>query len=363
MNYVYNKYQLNLSSFILFIVIFLTSITGSFESNTRIIILSINYGFLLLAFRNIKNLKIDKTVMFFIISLIVSLVFNIEEITNYFSIIFIVTASSVVLVGQDKSKSFRIILYAILVYILIILALMTVMPKAVYRPKVIGSLELQRVGYGFINFSTLGFLTGYSYFLSNYINNKVVRRGIKILMLGIPFFIGKLSVILSILLIVFLRKFYWVFSNSTVRFISLLLLFLSSAIGYVLFSYLSDNLEFLFLFTGRAGLWVDYIDYLLNFDLIHSLFGYGFFSENKVISFLPHPHNQYLSTLFTGGVLLTISYFSILSKVFKNNIKEERSLDLFIFILLIQVADDYFILTAYPLTFILLVNLLKKDNI
>ena len=134
--------------------------------------------------------------------------------------------------------------------------------------------------------------------------------------------------------------------------IMLAICFFSSFIFYFFVNIFTEFLSVQNIFSGRNKLWIDYIDYI--FKNKSSIFvGNGFFSESKMISYLSHPHNQYLTIFYTLGVFGFITFYLLYLKNINIIVQiKEKYYELFIlFIMLIiqMCGDDYYILTIDPI--------------
>ena len=111
------------------------------------------------------------------------------------------------------------------------------------------------------------------------------------------------------------------------------------------------------IFSGRAILWIDYIDYIFK-DVFHIFVGNGFFLDEKKISYLTHPHNQYLSILYTLGIFGIILYYKFIvkgiSRCFLLRKNYPNLLYMYIVLLIQMCGDDYYVLTIEPLPLIFL---------
>lgn len=78
----------------------------------------------------------------------------------------------------------------------------------------------------------------------------------------------------------------------------------------------------------------------------------------KKISYLLHPHNQYLTIFYTLGILGFIIYYLFYLKVIDESIKIKKQYPNLFMILIIIIfemcGDDYFILTINPLNLIII---------
>ena len=96
------------------------------------------------------------------------------------------------------------------------------------------------------------------------------------------------------------------------------------------------------LFSGRNLLWIDYINYIYN-NKFQILVGNGFFSDEKKISYLSHPHNQYLTIFYILGILGFIVYYLFYLKVIDESIKIKRryhNLFMILVVIILEMCDN-----------------------
>ncbi|WP_336165772.1 O-antigen ligase family protein [Fusobacterium polymorphum] len=197
----------------------------------------------------------------------------------------------------------------------------------------------------------------YSLFSITLIKNKLLRIIIIILSLFIILVGGKFTAILAILisLMIYLLIIKLSIFKSKLKFILktiLVISFSSSFIFYCLIRILNELFSVKNIFSGRSVLWLDYINYILE-NKLSLLFGNGFFSDSKMISYLSHPHNQYLTILYTLGIFGFVIYYSLFSKSIDRILKVVRKYPDLLLLFIIQIiqmcGDDYYILTVEPI--------------
>lgn len=136
----------------------------------------------------------------------------------------------------------------------------------------------------------------YSLFSEILIKNKLLKIIIIIISLFTLLVGGKFTAILAMLvsLMIYVIIVKFSFFKSKLKYIlkiMLIISFLSSFIFYFFIEIFSKLFSVKNIFSGRSVLWLDYINYILE-NKISILVGNGFFNEDKVISYLSHPHNQ-----------------------------------------------------------------------
>ena len=204
----------------------------------------------------------------------------------------------------------------------------------------------------------------YSLFSLNLIKNKLLKVFIMFLSISIVIIGGKFTTILALLMagiIYLLNSKLFILSSKKVlkNFLKIMLTicFCSSFIFYYFILILNKLLNISNLFSGRNELWVDYINYIYS-NKFQILVGNGFFSDEKKISYLLHPHNQYLTLFYTLGILGFIAYYLLYLKVIDESVKIKKQYpNLFMLLVVIifeMCGDDYFILTINPLNLIII---------
>ncbi|WP_298972637.1 hypothetical protein [uncultured Fusobacterium sp.] len=107
-----------------------------------------------------------------------------------------------------------------------------------------------------------------------------------------------------------------------------------------------------FILTGRDKLWQDYYTYIFETPF-KVIFGFNFMQ--KEVSYIDHPHNQYLMIFYILGIFGIVLYFLLFYKVLKNTNKDSKLLfNLNMGILILMTGDDYFVLTIMPLYYLII---------
>lgn len=217
--------------------------------------------------------------------------------------------------------------------------------------KQICGIILKRKFFPFLNLSTASLVAIFCIIIS-FFDEKYLKKYLKVFNIILSIYIilntGKITAILSLIgvfivkictILVKKAKYLKIFIN-----VFLMLCFSSSFIYFLLNKYLYSYSN---IFTGRVILWVDYWNYiLLNKEKI--LLGYGFF--NKEISYLSHPHNQFLSIIYILGIFGIGVYFLIFYKALIDSYYNEKVVFyLLICMLIMMMGDDYFVLTVLPI--------------
>ncbi|MFA3904810.1 hypothetical protein ACDQ49_03040 [Fusobacterium nucleatum] len=171
---------------------------------------------------------------------------------------------------------------------------------------------------------------------------------------------GKFTTILAILVsfMIYVVNIKLSFFRSKLKYILKLLLIISFSSSFILYLFIKI-FEKLFsiksILSGRSILWVDYINYILE-NKVSLLLGNGFFNDSKMISYLSHPHNQYLTILYTLGIFGFIIFYLLLSKSIDRILKVVKIhpdlLIIFIILIIQMCGDDYYVLTIEPIEMI-----------
>lgn len=171
--------------------------------------------------------------------------------------------------------------------------------------------------------------------------------------------IGKFSTIFSVLIgLTLLKLLNYLSKKNNERLLTFLLsvCFLSSLIFFFLEKNLYKIINVGNIFSGRNKLWIDYINYII-MNIKTFLFGNGFNIVREKISYLSHPHNQYLEIFFTLGCFSFLANYLFFLKL-KNKIVEYKNgnedlMLLFITLIIMMCGDDYFLLTVYQIPLII----------
>lgn len=343
-----SMYNLKNKSIILYLLLIL-----------QLMIFTFNLYFLLKK----KDIKISKDIFFILLVTIFSLVFNISTAGNY--LINIVLIFNIYILTRYKWNYIykRIFLFAI-IFNIINICIYVYSPKIYGAPKVILGQELSKISVSQIAVANTSLIAIYSLFSVNLIKNRLLKVFIMFLSISIIIIGGKFTTILALLMagiIYLLNSKLFILSSKKVlkNFLKIMLTicFCSSFIFYYFILILNKFLNISNLFSGRDELWVDYINYIYN-NKFQILVGNGFFSDEKKISYLLHPHNQYLTLFYTLGILGFIAYCLLYLKVINESVKIKKQYpNLFMLLVVIifeMCGDDYFILTINPLNLIII---------
>lgn len=354
------NHNYSIQNIVLFVVVFLSCLCSNFHSDQRIVILTIGFFFLLILLINGK-IKISKSVTTICIILLISGFFNMDYFIKY-----LLNISNIILldnlIKNNKSSSNFIIIYkSIFTYFILSFLLLFLSDYTFSTSKFIFGLELKKRIINNFNISNYSLSLGYLFFLIPVSENKNFKFLLKTILLLCVIYLGKLSVVLAILIALIVARLKT--RTNTLSFVIILGISSLSPFLVKLFYLFFENNNLSQLFAGRNVLWLDFCNYIINQDIYSLLFGNGFYSSHK-ISYEPHPHNQYLSVLFIGGLFLFYYYHKFLYTIYKrvsfSNAKEHFVL--LLFLVIVQATDDYFILTIYPLPLIILLSLNNYSN-
>lgn len=347
---------------IIFVIYILLNILATYQTIWKekilifVQIFSIGY-FMFFLNQIAKEKKINKYVFFMLMALTISFLFNMKEYIKYmFNAINICTCFY--LANKNKTKT-KLILKIILVITIINFFLILALPKTSLEPKIFFGIVIPRLSIDYLGLAVISINAGITAIYAVSIDNKLL----KYFMLGITIVIlmvfSKISVLLGLILAITITKFHLKLSRKgriIVNNMILLLFFLGNYIFILNSKVIEKVVRLKKILTGREQLWEDYISYILTKGNIWS--GNGFFEQNKKISYLLHPHNSYISLIYILGIFGGIVYYLYFSKILKSrslNLNKENSVyfTIILFILFLMNADDYFILTIYPIYLII----------
>lgn len=347
---------------IISVYIFLSFLCLYQFQNKNIVLYSLLFVQLIVLIENLfyllkKNkIKINNLVLGIIFIMLFSSIFNYETVGNYF--INIILVFNVYILTKYRWNYIYINLYYLAVFFNMINIFIYIhSPKIYSAPKIIFGYELSKIQLQEIGVSAMSIIAIYSLFSITLIKNKLLRIIIIILSLFIILVGGKFTAILAILisLMIYLLIIKLSIFKSKLKFILktiLVISFSSSFIFYCLIRILNELFSVKNIFSGRSVLWLDYINYILE-NKLSLLFGNGFFSDSKMISYLSHPHNQYLTILYTLGIFGFVIYYSLFSKSIDRILKVVRKYPDLLLLFIIQIiqmcGDDYYILTIEPI--------------
>ena len=309
-----------------------------------------------------KDIKVPKIILSIVTILLISLFFNIKTIGNYI-INMILIFNIFVLTKYKWDYIHRQLYYFAIIFNIFNILLYIYSPRIYSTPKIIFGHELSKIELSKIGVAAMSQIAVYSLCSISIIKNKLLKGLIIVLSLYVIILGGKLTTILALfiaIIIYLLNSKLFILSSKKIlkKFLKIMLTicFLSSFIFYFFINIFSELLSVQNIFSGRNKLWIDYIDYI--FENKGSIFlGNGFFSESKMISYLSHPHNQYLSIFYILGIFGFITFYLLYLKDINIIVKiKEKHYDLFIlFIMLIiqMCGDDYYILTIDPIGIII----------
>mgnify|MGYP000941150231 CR=1 FL=1 len=330
----------------------------------QLMMFSLNLYFLLKR----KNIKISKDIFLILFITFFSLIFNISTLGNY--IINMVLVFNIYILTKYRWNYVyrRVFLYAN-IFNIINMFLYKYSTRIYGVPKVILGYTLPKVLVPQIWVASLSLIAIYSLFSISLIKNKLLKLFIVFLSVSLIIIAGKFTTILALLIVgmIYLlnSKFFILSSKKMLKYTlktMLTICFCSPFIFYyftLIFNKFLDTkaLDIPGLFSGRNLLWMDYINYIYN-NKFQILVGNGFFSDEKKISYLSHPHNQYLTIFYILGILGFIVYYLFYLKVIDKSIKIKKQYSNLFMILIVIIfemcGDDYFILTINPLNLIVI---------
>lgn len=351
-----------MNKYIITIYIFLSFLCSYQFQNKSIILYSLLATQLIILIGNLfyllrkREMKISNFILGIILITLFSSIFNYETIGNYF--INIILVFNVYTITKYRwNYIYKNLYYLAIFFNIINIFIYIYSPKIYSAPKIIFGHELSKIQLQEIGVAAMSKIAIYSLFSIILIKNKLLKIIIMILSLFILLVGGKFTAILAILvsLIIYILIIKLSILKSKLKFILKTILicsFSSSFIFYFLVRILNELFSVKNIFSGRSVLWLDYINYILE-NKLSLLFGNGFFSDSKMISYLSHPHNQYLTILYTLGIFGFVIYYSLFSKSIDRILKVVRKYPDLLLLFIIQIiqmcGDDYYILTVEPI--------------
>ena len=323
----------------------------------QLIILGINMFWL----SKRKEIKISNFILIMIWETLFSAAFNFETLGNY--LINTILIFNIYLLTKYKwNYMYKNLYYLAIIFNIINVFIYIYSPKIYSVPKIIFGHELSKIQLQEIGVAAMSKIAMYSLFGVVLIRSKLLKMLIAILSLFILLVGGKFTAILALLvsLIIYIITIKFSLFKNKLKYILKIILITSFSSSFVFYFFIK-LLEKLFsvknIFSGRSVLWIDYIDYIWE-NKISIFVGNGFFTETKMISYLSHPHNQYLTIIYTLGIFGFIIYYLFFSKNINKIINVvKRYPDLFLLFItqIIQMCgDDYYILTIEPIGMIFL---------
>lgn len=320
--------------------------------------------------------RVNKVLMIYILSLVFSISVNVQNLATYVMyILFIITYYIIIENLQDKFMTiYNISIVIILIFIIIFCGTGNLINEGY---KEIGGIQLSR-------YKLDGFVSGLSFvseicalnlmFSIIFKNKKLQYIVIPVCVILIVCF-GKVSILGSLLATIMfsritlpiIKKGYLKSRKRILLFSCILVLIISFSsylMLYVIIPLLKLNTIVLEeIFTGRLQIWNDFINYIKNGG-INLVLGYGFVSPMKMISIVYHPHNQYLCVLYSTGIVGFLVYICIwIFLVYQYCILycevNDYSILLILYILFMQIGDDYFVLTTSPMYFPIIIYYLS----
>ncbi|WP_338941459.1 O-antigen ligase family protein [Fusobacterium nucleatum] len=304
-------------------------------------------------------MKINNLVLGMILILLYSSIFNYETIENYL-INIILVFNIYILTKYRWSYVYKNLYYLALFFNIINICIYVYSPKIYSTPKIIFGHELSKIQLQEIGVSAISIIAIYSLFSIVLIKSRLLKVVIMTLSLFTILIGGKFTTILAILVsfMIYVVNIKLSFFRSKLKYILKLLLIISFSSSFILYLFIKI-FEKLFsiksILSGRSILWVDYINYILE-NKVSLLLGNGFFNDSKMISYLSHPHNQYLTILYTLGIFGFIIFYLLLSKSIDRILKVVKIhpdlLIIFIILIIQMCGDDYYVLTIEPIEMI-----------
>lgn len=350
--------KLRVKNFLLGMYITLSFVNGydfKFRNQILLILVALSFFILLFYHKNFfKKNKKDSYTLGVLLLLLLSLIFNLETYNFIYTFVNISVLLACMLITKEKyEKIISIAKKNLVIFNYINFILLHFFHVTSSDAKKIFGYTIVRRRTDWINLSIVSMwaflLLIYSIWgiKENYKRTMYDYLNIAISLILI-FLSGKVNVFIAIFTIT-LITFYRKFSNKN----SMLILFVefffvnTSWIFLSLKKIVGKFIDVPFILTGRDRLWQDYYIYMFE-NPFKIIVGSNFMQEE--VSYINHPHNQYLMIFYILGIFGIILYFMLFYKVLKNTNKKNKLLfNLNMGILIIMTGDDYFVLTVMPL--------------
>ena len=357
--------KLRVKNFLLNIYITLSFVSGydfKFKKQILLVLAALSFLVLLVYHKNFlkKNKKDIYTLGIFML-LLLSLIFNIELHNFAYTFVNISTLLACMLIAKEKYEKVIIVTKKNLIFFSYInLILFNFFHVQMTSAKKIFGYTIIRRRTDWINLSTVSIwallLLIYSIWNIKENHKRTMYDYINIVISSMLIFLsGKVNVFIAIMIII-LITFYRKISNKN-NFLILFIEFFFINTSWLFLSLKKIVGKFIsvpFILTGRDKLWQDYYIYLSE-NPFKIIVGSSFMQEE--VSYINHPHNQYLMIFYILGIFGVALYFLLFYKVLKNTTKKNKLLfNLNMGILILMTGDDYFVLTVMPLYYLIILS-------
>ena len=355
--------KLQLKDFLLNIYITLSFVSG-YDLKIRrqiLLILAILAFFIVLFYHKnfFKKNKKDIYTLGISLLLLLSLIFNIELHNFAYTSVNIIILLACMLITKEKyEKVINVIKKNLIIFNYINCFLLNFFHVTTSNTKKIFGYTIIRRRTDWVNLSVVSvwalLLLIYSIWSVKENHKRTMYDYINIFISIVLIFLsGKVNVFIAIVVMILIVT-YKKFSKKN----NLLILFIE--IFFINTSWLFLSLKKIvgkfidipFILTGRDRLWQDYYTYIFK-NPFKIIVGFNFRQEE--VSYINHPHNQYLMIFYILGIFGITLYFLLFYKVLKNTNKNNKLLfNLNIGILIVMTGDDYFVLTVMPLHYLII---------
>ncbi|QQS88004.1 O-antigen ligase family protein [Fusobacterium canifelinum] len=355
--------KLRVKNFLLNIYITLSFVNGydfKFRKQILLVLVALSFLVLLVYHKNFfkKNKKDIYTLGIFIL-LLLSLIFNIELHNFTYTFVNISVLLACMLIAKEKyEKVINIIKKNLIFFNYINLILLNFFHVTSSNAKKIFGYTIIRRRTDWINLSIVSIwallLLIYSIWNIKENHKRTMYDYINIVISFVLIFLsGKVNVFIAIMTISLIAFYRKISNKSNFLIISLQLFFINTSWLFLsLKKIVGKFIDVPFILTGRDRLWLDYYTYMFE-NPFKIIFGFNFLQEE--VSYINHPHNQYLMIFYILGIFGIILYSLLFYRVLKNTNKKNKLLfNLNIGILILMTGDDYFVLTVMPLYYLII---------
>ena len=278
------------------------------------------------------------------------LIFLMRGYSNFIetSIFIIVLLSIIVL--SEKEKTFEYYKTSLFISLILASSIFLISPKYTDAIKQIFIFKFYRkiplvTEYGYLNYSTFNiFLVLCGAFFNFWILN--------IFIFFLLLYTAKTSTLLVFLIILFCDNFLVEFFRKNSE--KILLLYL---LFFLILIYFMKNGYFLEInkgLSGREEIWIKYLEYFQNQDIVKKIIGNGWNTcVIKQFGNYKHPHNEFLQILINFGII-GFSYFICLLNSALKNISNSTQLKVMVSLILLMTFDCNVLFNFSPIGLYLL---------
>ena len=334
---------------------------------TCLVLFSFYFTALLMPALKQNNYYMNKYILFILISIICSALFNgnfvyvIMNLMTVSGVYYLILKENRYVIGK---LSMYIILFGIVNFLLYFF-----IPPDYSSAKIINNILIQRVQLDILPLSITSVIALLSIILAGHLKSRILMLLICAMNILLIFKLGKLSVIITLaifsLFVFFLLPMQRRVNNSLFKNVLKLLYTIMFLFPFLLVSFKQSlNPELLRLITFRDEIFSSYIDYTFSYG--NFIFGNGFINnEGSTVLLHTNPHNQALGVFFVLGGFGLIVFLLTFLKILENTLNKARrgdtlSFKMFFAMSLMMMMDSYYVLTVFPMYMLFFIFYLIK---